>query len=331
LRALARSRTPQRSTIWRLMSLESDIVVRFLAITQILFQHALGNMQGGADILMMLSGFTWARFQQGRLLAGETRGALLDFTRRYLLIYLGIMLAVFAMHRKLVWSHLLFVSTFRGDWGGILNTYWFFESLTWCVVTICLVLAVPAIRKFAARRPIFFSLVFVGAALAIRLFGGLVLDAGAHLFRSPDQMLVYFAAGWAIALAGRELRLALFAMLAAVSAMAWGWNDAHVAAMLVAAGLIVFVRRVSMPRPIGRVVGTIAAASFYIYLFNVFPIYLTDIILQSRLGKFWLIQIVASLALGIAAFLLLSHSEKLRGFARAWIAPIGRRKIKQTA
>jgi hypothetical protein len=331
LRTLARSHTPQQSATWRWMSLESDIVVRCLAITQILFQHALGNMQGGADLLMMLSGFTWARFQQGRLVAGESPGAFLDFTRRYLLIYLGIMLAVFAMHRKVAWSHLLFVSTFRGDWGGILNTYWFFESLTWCVATICLSLAVPAIRKFAARRPIFFSLVFVGIALAVRLIGGLMLDAGAHAFRSPDQMLIYFATGWAIALAGRELRLALFAMLAGVSASAWGWNDTHVAAMLVAAGLIVFVRRVSMPKPAGRVVGTIAAASFYIYLFNVFPMYLTDIVLHSRFGKFWLIEIIASLALGIAAFLLLSRSGKLWGLARGWITPMGRRKIRQVA
>ncbi|HEY4276513.1 MAG TPA: AMP-binding protein [Rhizomicrobium sp.] len=327
LRALARSNILQGSATWRLMSLESDIVVRCLAITQILFQHALGNIQGGADLLMMLSGFTWARFQQGRLVAGGSRGAFMDFIRRYLLIYLGIMFAVFVMHRKVVWSHLLFISTFRGDWGGILNIYWFFESLTWCVAAICFAFAVPAIREFAAQRPTFFSLTFVGVALAIRLIGGVMLDAAAHVFRSPDQMLIYFAAGWAIALAGWQLRLALFVMLATISAMAWGWNDAHVAAMLVAAGLIVFVRRVSMPRPVGRAVGTIAAASFYIYLFNVFPMYLTDIVLQAKFGKFWLFQIVASLALGIAVSFLLSRSGKLWGVARAWAAPIGRRKI----
>ncbi len=325
LRALARANMAPPVTNWRLMSLESDIVVRCLAITQILFQHALNNMQGGADLLMVLSGFSWARFQQTRLLAGESGGAFMDFARRYLVIYLGIMLAVFAINRKIAWPHQLFVSTFLGDWGGILNTYWFIESLTWCVALICLVLAVPPVREFAARRPGLFSLVFVGAALAFRLIGGLTFDAPAHLFRSPDQMLIYFAAGWAIALAGWELRLALFAMLGTVSAMAWGWNDTHVLAIVVAAGLIVFMRRVSMPRLVGRVVGAIAAASFYIYLFNIFPVYLTDIVLHARFGKFWLAQIAASLALGIAVSLLLSHFDKIWDCARAWTTPAGRR------
>ncbi|MBN9544718.1 MAG: AMP-binding protein [Alphaproteobacteria bacterium] len=325
LRSLARAKTAPRSDTWRMMSLESDILVRSLAITQILFQHALNNMQGGADLLMMLSGFSWARFQQPRLVAGESGAAFLDFARRYMSIYLVIMLAVSAINGEVRWSHQFFISTFRGDWGGILNTYWFIESLTWCVAVICLVLAVAPVRKFAARQPLFFSLAFVGTALAIRLIGGLLLDAPAHVFRSPDQMLVYFAAGWAIAIAGRELRLALFAMLATLSAMAWGWNDTHVAAMIVAAGLIVFVRRIPMPRPVGRAVGAIAAASFYIYLFNIFPVYVTDIILHARFGKFWLLQIAASLALGIAASLLLSHADELWARVRAWIAPAGRR------
>jgi len=181
---------------------------------------------------------------------------------------------------------------------------------------ICVVLAVPAIRKFAARKPAFFGLAFIGAALAIRLIGGLMLDAAAHLFRSPDQMLIYFAAGWAIAFAEWRLRLALFALLGFVSAMAWGWNDTHVAAIAVAAGLIVFVRRVPMPRLAGRAVGAIAAASFYIYLFNIFPMYATDIVLHARFGKFWLAQIAASLILGIAASMLLARSDGLWTRAR---------------
>jgi len=107
--------------------------------------------------------------------------------------------------------------------------------------------------------------------------------------------------------------------------MAWSWNDTHVAAIIVAAGLIVFVRRIPMPRPVGRAVGAIAAASFYIYLFNIFPMYLTDIVLQSRFGKFWPIQIAASLALGIAVSLLVSYSGRLWDCARAWASPAGKR------
>ena len=98
--------------------------------------------------------------------------------------------------------------------------------------------------------------------------------------------------------------------------MAWGWNDTHVAAIAVAAGLIVFVRLVPMPRLAGRAVGAIAAASFYIYLFNIFPMYVTDIFLHARFGKFWLAQITASLILGIAASMLLARTDELWTRAR---------------
>ncbi len=324
LRALARADNSGHP-LWHTSWLESDIVVRCLAITLVLFQHALSGMQGGADVLMMLAGFSWARFQRTRLLAGRSATVFGDFVRRYLLIYFAIMLAVFAHDGRILWWHQLFVSTFHGDWGGILNPYWFIESLTWCVATICLLLAIPAARRFAAAHPTRFGLVFTGVALAIHVIGGLICDAAGHAFRSPDQTLVYFAAGWAIAQARPLLRLALFAMLATVSALAWGWNDTHVATMLVAAGLIVFVRRIPLPDIIGRMVVVIAAASFYIYLFNIFPMYVTDTILHAKFGKFWLSQICVSLALGIGVHLLLSRGSELREHGRDLLRTVRRR------
>ena len=92
-----------------------------------------------------------------------------------------------------------------------------------------------------------------------------------------------------------------------------------------AAGLIVFARRILMPRLAGRAVATVAAASFYIYLFNAFPIYLTDTVLHSRFGRFWWLQIVASLGLGIAAFMAFAYFEKLRAGAPRWTRSTGRR------
>ncbi len=321
LRAMARSATPARRRGWRIMSLESDIIVRCLAIMLILFQHALDGLQGGADVLMMLAGFSWARFQRTRLLAGESGPAFLDYCRRYLLIYFGIMFGVFALNREIGWSHLLFLSTFRGDWGGILNTYWFIESLTWCVGGVCLLLAAPSVRRYFAERPVASGWALVAAAMAIRLAGAQAFDAPAHAFRSPDQMLVYFAVGWAGALAGRGLRLALLALLCLVSALTWGWTDTHLAAMAVAACLLVFVRRLPLPEVVGRAVVAVAAASFYIYLFNIFPMYATDVVLNAKFGKFWAAQVVASLGLGIGVYLALSRGEELWARLRETLLP----------
>lgn len=311
LRALGEGVKSRRGWL-RPVSMESDVLVRFGAILLILAQHALGGMQGGADIFMMLAGFSWARFQGRRLANGKGTSVFLDFARRYLIIYLLIVCGVSAQNGALAWSHLGFVSTFLADWGGILNIYWFIESLTWCVAFTCLAFALPAVRRSLLQHPLATALGFVALAAAIRLVGAQVIDTHATVFRTPDQMLLYFACGWAIALAEKPLRLGLFALLCAASGLAWGWTDSHILSMACAGALIVFVPRIALPAPLAQAVMQIAAAGFYIYLFNIFPIYLTDQILDAPLGRFWLLQIALSLLLGLTVYSVLEHSRPLR-------------------
>lgn len=318
LRALGAGPSPMPQRGWlRPVSMESDVLVRFGAVLLILGQHALGGMQGGADIFMMLAGFSWARFQSRRLIEGKGVSVFLDFARRYLIIYLLIVCGVSAQNGAISWNHLTFVSTFLADWGGILNIYWFLESLTWCVALVCLVFAAPPVRRWAQERPLQTALCFVGLAFLTRLSGAVMIDTSATVFRTPDQMLLYFACGWAIALAGTPLRLGLFALLCAASGLAWGWTDTHILTMACASALIVFVPRIALPAPLAQTVMLIAAASFYIYLFNIFPIYLTDQILREPLGRFWLLQIALSLVLGLIVYVFLERTRPFRTKMRA--------------
>jgi hypothetical protein len=318
LRALGVQPAPMTRRGWlRPVSMESDVLVRFGAVLLILGQHALGGMQGGADVFMMLAGFSWARFQSRRLIEGQGASVFLDFARRYLIIYLLIVCGVSAQNGAPAWSHLGFVSTFLADWGGILNIYWFIESLTWCVALACLAFALPSVRRWARERPLQTALCFVGLAVLARLGGALAIDTQATVFRTPDQMLLYFACGWAIALAQRPLRLGLFALLCAASGLAWGWTDSHILSMACAGALIVFVPRIALPAPLAQTVMLIAAAGFHIYLFNIFPIYLTDQILDEPLGRFWLLQIALSLALGLIVYVFLERTRPWRTKMRA--------------
>jgi acyl-CoA synthetase (AMP-forming)/AMP-acid ligase II len=286
----------------RWMTLESDIVVRALAIMQVLFQHGLAGFGGGADILMVLAGYSWARFQRPRLLRGDGKGALIDFARRYLIVYFGVMMAVLALNHRFLPEHYLFYSTFVASWGGILNTYWFIEALTWCVVLTCGTLAIPAVRSFFRAQPLSSGLAFVAAAVAIRLLGAAALDPHTTFHRTPDQMLLYFATGWAVALSGKGLRAALFALIVGASLAAWGWRDPHAYAMGIAGLMIVAMPRMRLPRVVGQAATLVAAASFYIYLLNPIPMYLTDQVLHAPFGRYWWLQIVLSLALGIGAY-----------------------------
>ena len=294
------------------VGVESDIVVRAAAILLVVFQHAIGGLAGGADVLMTLAGFSWARFQQRRLLDGQIRSTFADFTRRYLSVYALIIAGACLLSREIRWSHIFFISTFRGDWGGILNIYWFIETLSWCVLIVCLLFAFAPVRRLARQRPVAAAAGFVAIALAMRIGGAQVLDAAAHAYRSPDQMLVYFAAGWALACGNRLLSLFAAALLVTLSATAWGWTDTHPLSMVAACGAVILFGRISLPKTLAHMILTVAAASFYIYLFNVFPMYLTDEILDAQHGRFWALNVVLSLSLGIGAWWAMGQLEAYR-------------------
>ncbi len=298
------------------MSLEADIVVRAGAILFILLNHAVGGLSGGADILMLLAGYSWSRFQRGRLVKGATLPVLADFGRRYMVFYFLMVLAVSVLNRQLALSHLTLTSTLSGDWGGILNTYWFIECLAWCVGAVCVAAAIPPVRALMGRKPVTFGLAFVAVALVARLAGGQFLDSAANAYRSPDQMLAYFAAGWTIALAGRRLRAALFALLLALSGLAWGWTDTHVLALGVAAIIMLLTPRIAVPAPVGSAITMVAAASFHIYLLNPLPMYATDQILHAQYGPYWFPQVAATLAGGIAMYLGIEWFARWRETAR---------------
>lgn len=294
------------------LGVESDIFVRAAAILLVVLQHAIGGLAGGADVLMTLAGFSWARFQQRRLLDGQIGSAFYDFARRYLSVYAVIITGACLLSREIRWSHIFFISTFRGDWGGILNIYWFIETLSWCVLTVCLLFSLAPIRRLARQRPVAAAAGFVAIALAMRIGGALVLDAAAHAYRSPDQMLVYFAAGWALACGNRLLSLFAAALLVTLSAFAWGWMDTHPLSMAAACAAMILIGRISLPKILAHMVLTVAAASFYIYLFNVFPMYLTDEILDAQHGRFWALNVALSLSLGIGAWWVMGRLEAYR-------------------
>ncbi len=319
--ALANEDEPKRRLRFAgLTWVESDVIARCGAITAVVLQHTLGGVRGGSDVLMMLAGFSWARFQRRRLIDGQSGAVMNDFFRRYLLVYIAIMFAVSLLNGDINWLHLAFVSTFFADWGGILNIYWFIECLAWCVGLTCLAFAFPSVRKVAGAAPIRSALYFVAVALSVRLIGEQVADAEKTAFRTPDQMLLYFAAGWAIALAAKPLRICLVLLLCGVSAFAWGWNTTHVALMASLGLLVALAPRIALPALVARAVMLVAAASFYIYLMNAAPMYLRSQVLRVPLGEHWASLFVLSMALGVGVHFVVEWVSKLSmGTPVAWL------------
>jgi acyl-CoA synthetase (AMP-forming)/AMP-acid ligase II len=304
----------------RWVAVESDILIRCLAILLVVQSHAIGWVAGGADVLMMLAGYNWNRFQSKRLAGGASWQVFTDYIRKYVVFYVAVLLIYSLWKRDLAISHLAFYSTFLGDWRSLMGSFWFIESLSWCVAFVCLAAAAPIVRRGLRTRPLAAALSFVGIAELVRLVGAHTWDAAGNLYFSPDQMLLYFAVGWAAAASQGLLRAGLLCILVFASGQAWGWGDTRPWVMLAAATLLAAFDRISLPAPIRTGVTLIAAASFYIYIFDALPRH-AAMLLHGAHAPIWALQILATLVGGLGIYRMVdwfSRRGEQGGGRSAW-------------
>jgi len=281
-------------------ALTPEILVRAIAITAVVINHAVNGLQGGADVMMVLAGLSWARYQRPRIAVDGAVRTLWRSLHRILAIYYAIVILYSVLKHQVFYARFLMFSTFRGDWDGSLNIYWFIESLFWCTIAATIAWKLlPARHTKQAREA--FAVGLMGAALVIRFAGAHLLDAPSHAMRSPDQMMIYFAAGVILADLGIWARIVAALLTTALSMMAWGTHNTHWIIMALCLILIVGNVTVLIPRMLRGAVMTVAQASFYIYVLSVVPMYLTDQILHAEHGKYWAVQIILAVALGITA------------------------------
>lgn len=304
---------------------DSDMVVRALAITSVVLVHtrsgAIGgvSMGGGALALMLLFGFNMARFQLPRLIAGEGGGVLRGFLLRVMLPYLAIVILYGVAKHRLDLPSLLMVSSFTGRFGGSLEPYWFLEAAFQGLALLTALFAVPAVRRAAADDPTRFAWLLVAGACALKGVGALLLDQAHLQHRSVDANLAYVAIGWAAAVVpGLAARLALVALAAGLTMLDWDGATTRTGWALATLGLVLFVPRLKLPRWLATPVVRVAQASFAIYLTHLLVVNLVEYKLKLVAP---VPTVIGALLLGIAVNAAIDWLARRRPGGRAGAMP----------
>lgn len=310
LESLVGSAAPP-SRLWRWT--DCDQLLRALAILGVVFVLiGIGKgadtipISGGSLMLMLLFGFNMARFQLPRLLTPERFTVARDFAVRVVAPYLLLLLIYGLWKGEVQPLHWLLVSNYWAWSHGMLEPYWFIEVAAQTVLLATLAFAVPAVAGLARGRPIGFAALLLAVALLLRLVGPALAGGDWSSMRTLDGNLVYVALGWAAAIltgrlpdtAPRRL-LQAGLWLVAVAVVLYDWPG-HISRHLwVAVGLflLLFVRRLPLPRPLAAAVVNVAQASFYIYMSHIIVINVME--LRLHLDLDWLTMLLATLA-GIA-------------------------------
>ena len=312
LQAMADQATQPGRGLWAPRGIEAEVILRAMAIIGVTVKHASTlSVGGGAEVLLLLSGFNMARYQRTRLVGGQGWSILWALIKRVILPYYLLLVVYSIWKGEYDPASLLLVSNFIGRFGSLLDPYWFLELLLQCTILMVLLFLSPPVRRLADKDPWLFGLSLLTAAIAIRLIAFAIFHHSYLQNRTPDALLYFLALGWCLQQAKTLKRKLLMSGVVTVIlalkllglpdlwyAFPYPANLSHALWLLVAAGLILWKPRLTLPRWAQASLGVVAASSFYIYLTHGVPVHV--MFYEEKITNLLLILPVC-LAVGILA------------------------------
>lgn len=253
---------PRRS--WA--ALETPMVLRAVAIVLLVGCHTdLWTAQGGAHVLLALFGYNLARFA---LVSPEPRGRLVAVLRVLgdLLAPALVVVAVVIAFGGYRWPTALLLNHVLGNhesWGADWQL-WFLESASWTALALVALLALPGVRTAHRRWPFAVASGALGIAMLLRATT-VPADGVMHLY-TPQ------ASAWCLLLgvvaASADTRAKKAVAIALAVACTLGFFSVPMRGYLVigALVLVLVLPWIPVPRPLDRVVATVASASLFIYI-----------------------------------------------------------------
>lgn len=300
------SMVPTRSA-WR--SIETEAVFRAMSILLIVVAHAtLWPIPGGAAVLMLLVGFNLARFSSNELMAGNVVRPLKSLAAN-LALYAPIVIGFTIARGSIPWPSVFLVGNtgFFDPATMLPYLYWFVEAYAQVVLIFCGLFMIAPVRRWATGSPFLFGAALFAAGVLAKFAVPLAWNVGAvQIFTVPDVFYVA-AIGWWLPFAGtRRQKIAVLTVVLLLSPLlAWtggNWTGSWVKFTIISVvtAALLFRPRILFPRALASIVFSVAAASYYIYLFHrIIPEWLG---LEARFAApaGWMLSIAVGLASGIS-------------------------------
>lgn len=308
-------RLGRRETAGR--SLGGDMLVRVAAILLVVVHHqTLWPIPGGAAAMVMLVGFSLARFQAPALLAGQI-GRLLAPALQVLVPYYLIVAGYALAWGEVPWASVFLVGNFGfadpAQHTMLPYLYWFVELYGQILLLVAGLFASPRLRAFCAADPFRAGMVLFALALAARFALPAIVDMGNRQIFTLPWNLYIAALGWSAAFADTLRKRAVLLAAASATFLYFGvwdavWIGTTVKFTLQIAVLaaLLFTPRLRLPGLAARSILLVAAASFQIYLLHRFvpEIFLVRLADDLPDAVFDFLAILGGVALGVGAFAL---------------------------
>lgn len=281
----------------------ADLVGRILAILAVVALHSTHwGTGGGSVLLIILVGYSLARFQSGVLFRGQVGKTLRSMLVPIVAVYYVIIAVAAVRFSPIDLGWLFLVENFNTEiTPAVLLPYWFVSTYAQIVALASLPFAIPRVREAVKRAPFeagIATLVVVGLVVQLTAINDIFYNVR---HRNPVIALELLLTGWCMFFA-TTLWKRCVATLAIV--LVWlqnyGLIEANIAALLVGGSLCtLWGVHVSLPRPAARALLFFGSLSMFVYIAHVPALYKLSALIDAGAARF-IAAMVVSILLALA-------------------------------
>lgn len=268
IRELAGARASDQSLSYH--EIDTSILIRAFAISSIVLLHALPQfgMNGNTGALFIVAGFLFAKFQFPQILDRQSVAPIATSAWR-----------IFLPSTLIMGSWLLWKGEFRPDvlllYSNFTNpvlTYWYVQVLLQILLVVSCIFAIRPMRAFAASDPLKFGLILLSISALIMAVSPAVELSNIEYRKLPTVRLWQFVAGWCIYFASSKTeKIAIAHLLILISGIQFVLMDRSLGIddpfIMVALGILLLTHeKVSVVRPLHKILYGLAGASLFIFL-----------------------------------------------------------------
>lgn len=259
----------------RMPRLETPAVLRAIAIVLVVGTHSdLFVLTGGAHLLLAVAGYNLARFQLADVPGRNRVTGLLKSTAQVVIpagvwiAAVGLITGGYTATTALFVNNVFGSSRWDDQW-----QFWFLEAIVWSMLALAAVFAVPQVDRLERRHPFAFALGVLAIAVVARvlLLGGIRAE-GTERY-AIETAVWCIALGWVVARATTDRQRIVATVLTLVAVPGFFGDPGREAIVVAGVLLLIWVPRIPVARLLVPVIGSIAAASMFIYLthWQVYP------------------------------------------------------------
>ncbi|MEX1031718.1 MAG: AMP-binding protein [Cellvibrionaceae bacterium] len=257
-----------------LSRLDMSMWLRVVAILAVVATHAgLGIVGGGTLLLAVLIGYNLARFKFNGLVRENSFRTLVPYVGKMLIPYYMLAALYFVWGGAIEWDVLFLYANLVDLKLTVVFPFWFVQVLMQSFVIVACVLSIPWLCTKLVENPWRSSYLLLLCFFTVRLGYPLLWDTTPLNDLVPLRFVGILWVGWTAYFARSGPQQALTALAAIAFALADFGLQRQVLWMSVGVPVLLYVADISLPAIVRVVSLRIAAATFYIFIFNGLFIY----------------------------------------------------------